>query len=328
MTTDTASKEIHTEASRWADLLMDSDVTHAERDQFQRWLLAHELHQQEFRAHNMMLNLARDLPETTRSEMLSLAMQDAHQQGSRRKVWISALAASLVLAVGFAGWVAHRQKPATAYVTVSGMTSDVNLPDGSIAHLNTRTNLRWIGRSDERRVALVEGEVLFEVRHDAAKAFTVVLDASEIRVLGTHFNVRRRDNAEVVVTVLEGTVRVSDAASNNTRPTWTRTLHTNEQLVYNNTGVVRDVYSASRANAAKWREGILEFDDEPLSIIVEDFSRYTDRHIVIRDPRVAQLRLGGQLNVRDEPKAALGLLEKLAPVVAHDNGDMFVLDYR
>jgi transmembrane sensor len=330
MTTDTAIDQVRKEAARWAERLMDSDLTAAEREEFQHWLMADESHQREFRAHNLIMNLARDLPDETREELLALAMEGVPQQRPRRKVWIAGLAASALLTLGLAGWFVYQyQAASTAHVTVAGMTRDVTFPDESVAHLNTRTDLRWVGRADERRVALLEGEALFEVRHDPAKPFTVVVDTSEIRVLGTRFNVRRRQSAEVVLTVLEGTVAVSQPRnSGSTQPAWTRKLHANEQIVYSATGLVRDVHPAAGANAARWREGILEFEDEPLSNIVADLGRYTDRHIVVRDPRLAQLRLGGQLNVHDSIKNSLGLLEKLAPVVAHQSGDTFVLDHR
>ncbi len=330
MATVTVDNEVRKQAARWAERLMDSELTASEREEFQRWLMADESHQREFRAHNLILNLACDLPDETRDELLVLAMEGTQPRGPRRPVWMTGLAASLLLAVGLVGWFVYRyEAPSTAHVTAAGMTRDVALPDGSIAHLNTRTDLRWIARSDERRVELLEGEALFDVRHDPAKPFTVVLDASEIRVLGTRFNVRRRQSAEVVVTVLEGTVAVSQGrTSGSTQPAWTRELHANEQIVYGATGLVRDVHAAAGANAARWREGILEFEDEPLSNIVADLGRYTDRQILVRDPRLAQLRLGGQLNVSDSIENSLRLLERLAPVAAHQSGDTFVLDYR
>lgn len=331
MTTDTSIDQVRSQAVRWAERLMDSDLTAAEREEFQGWLMADESHQREFRAHNLILNLANDLADETRDEQLTLVKEDAalrRQRRHRRKVWTAGLAASALLTLGLAGWFVY-QRQAAAIVTTAGMTRDVTLPDESVAHLNTRTELRWVGRADDRRVTLLEGEALFDVRHDPARPFTVVVDTSEIRVLGTRFNVRRRENAEVVLTVLEGTVAVSQQQnSGSSQPAWTRKLHGNEQIVYSTAGLLRDVHLAAGANAARWREGILEFEDESLSNIVADLGRYTDRRIVIRDPRLAQLRLGGQLNVRDNIQGSLGLLEKLAPVAAHQNGDTFVLDYR
>lgn len=325
MTIETADSQVRETAARWAERLMDGDdLTATEREEFHRWVMANPAHEREYRAHTAILNRSRELPQDARDELLVLALASSRP---RRSVWLG-LAASLLLAVGVGGWFFH-QSAATRHVTVAGMTHDITLPDGSLAHLNSRTELRWIGGADERRVVLLAGEALFEVRHDPAKPFTVVVDNSEVRVLGTRFNVRRRQSAEVVVTVLEGTVAVSQQPMRgSTQPAWTRKLHANEQVVYGAAGLVRDVYAATGANAARWREGILEFEDEPLANVVEDLGRYTDRQIVVNDARLAQLRLGGQLNVRGNLRDSIGLLEKLAPVTAHESAGTVVLDYR
>jgi transmembrane sensor len=310
-------------AAHWAERLLDGDLNEGERGALQRWLTTHERHEREFRAHTFILNLARDLPEEVRDVLSAL---DAGQP-RRRFAWITGLAASVLLIVGAAVWLTYQQHSRAMRITTAHSARDVELPDGSTAHMNTRTDLRWIAREDERRVELREGEALFDVKRDSAKPFTVVLDTSEIRVVGTQFNVRRRENAEVIVTVLDGTVRVTQKSAS-ADSEWTRELHGNEQIVYSPTGLIRDIQSADGANAARWREGILEFEDEPLSNIVADLGRYMERQIIVRDPRVAALRLGGQLNVRDDIRDSLGLLEKLAPVTAHQQGDAFVLDYR
>ena len=189
MTTSTAIDPVRSQAARWAERLMDSDLTVAERETFQLWLLADESHQREFRAHTFILNLTRDLPEDTRDELLAQARPGAPHKRLRSKVWIAGLAASALLALGLAGWFVDRQQAATTahITTAAGMTRDVTLPDESVAHLNTRTEVRWVGRANERRVALLEGEALFEVRHGAAEPFTVIVDTSENKAVGLLF---------------------------------------------------------------------------------------------------------------------------------------------
>jgi ferric-dicitrate binding protein FerR (iron transport regulator) len=91
--------------------------------------------------------------------------------------------------------------------------------------------------------------------------------------------------------------------------------------------VVRDIYAATNANAARWREGLLEYIDEPAPNIIADLGRYSDRQIVIRDSRLEQLRLGGQFNVRRGVRHALSELETFAPVTVDENEGKFTLDY-
>src|SRR5262245_4889007 len=120
MTHDTGINRVREAAALWAERLMDGDLSAADRETFQQWLLADELHQVEFRAHTKILNLARDLPEEAREELLALAMESAHQRDRRRTVWFAGLAASVLMTVGLAGWFAYRYEvPSVAHVTLA-----------------------------------------------------------------------------------------------------------------------------------------------------------------------------------------------------------------
>ena len=69
--------------------------------------------------------------------------------------------------------------------------------------------------------------------------FRVVLDNSEIQVLGTRFNVYRKKDGEVTVTVLEGKVAVKELGQAATRPAWERELDANQRIVYRPLGLMQ-----------------------------------------------------------------------------------------
>jgi transmembrane sensor len=171
--------------------------------------------------------------------------------------------------------------------------------------------------------------VLFDVARDDKRPFRVVLDNSVITVVGTRFNVYRKKSAEVVVTVFEGKVTVNEAPKKGVRREWRRDLKANEQLVYKPQGLLRDVQSAvdQSQNLLGWRKGVVEFTDMPLPEALDELSRYTDQPIVIRDPRLAELRVGGTFNIRNI-KDALLRLEILAPVRVSQSGEGYALEYR
>src|SRR5438876_952340 len=78
---------------------------------------------------------------------------------------------------------------------------------------------------------LLDGEALFDVVADGARPFRVLIDRSEIRVLGTRFNVYRKPSGDVLVTVLNGAVEVQHPGDAQ-RLAWKRVLTQNEQLDY------------------------------------------------------------------------------------------------
>ncbi|MEM1119080.1 MAG: FecR domain-containing protein [Bacteroidota bacterium] len=108
-----------------------------------------------------------------------------------------AVAASIALLLGLGTWWAT-QKEVTeeqwiVHQTDFGEWKKVELPDGSLVHLNAHTELKtktnWTEGQD--RQVWLEGEAFFEVeKKPTTKAkFTVVTEALEVEVLGTKFNV-------------------------------------------------------------------------------------------------------------------------------------------
>lgn len=321
---------IRDRAAQWSARINDCDVTDVERAKLHDWLLADRRHETEFRKANAVIGLAREFPADIQARLGAYvpAVDNEIEVPRHRRAWAAALAAAALLALVAGGWFMLRPASASqqVYVTRTGETRTVTFDDGSVAYLNTRTQLKWLGGKAERRVVLGVGEALFDVAHDPSRPFRVVLDNSEIQVLGTRFNVYRKQDGEVTVTVVEGKVAVKELGEGAARPAWQRELAANQRIVYRRLGLMRDVEPAA-GSAVKWREGVLEIQDRPLPEVLDELTRYTDKRIVIRDPRVAQLRVGGALSVRDV-RVALARLEKLAPLRVVESGDTLTLDYR
>ena len=81
----------------------------------------------------------------------------------------------------------------------------VELPDGSIAYLNSNSSIEY-DKNFNQRIVIQDGEVFFDVKKGGSP-FIVKTGLGEIRVLGTKFNVRS-DNKELEVEVQEGTVEL------------------------------------------------------------------------------------------------------------------------
>ncbi len=335
---------VREQAARWIVLLREGGLSDTEREDFERWLASDERHEREFRAHAVVEALASDLPADiagadieadAHGNVIPLTPQPAAASAAgarartRRRLWGAGIAAAVALTVGVGAWLGLRTTTPAAqtHITGIGETQTVTFADGSVAQLNTRTRLQWAGDSRERKVILREGEAVFHVAPDPARPFSVVVDNSEISVLGTEFNVYRKSSGDVVLTVAEGSVRVAQRGRDGAAPAWSATLTANQQVAYSSMGLTQPVRKLDAAKVMRWREGVIEIFDEPLPNVLGELMRYTDQRILIRDPRLAQLRLGGALSTRDV-RAALGRLEKLAPIAVTESGNGFTLDYR
>jgi transmembrane sensor len=160
--------------------------------------------------------------------------------------------------------------------------------------------------SNERRVNLEQGEAYFEVAKDPTRPFVVRAGDKRIIAVGTQFSVRR-DKNQVRIFVTEGTVRLESAEN---APTGTANPAGQGKLPANaiyptllhagsiarveaDEVLVREKPVAEVDQLLSWRTGHLVFDKTPLADAVAEFNRYNTRKIVIEDPRLAAIPVGG-----------------------------------
>lgn len=94
-------------------------------------------------------------------------------------------------------------------VVPKGNFYKLSLEDGTQVWVNANSQLKFPVKfkENERRVIL-EGEAYFEVAHEAERPFVVESRGSEVKVLGTHFNINAYSN-NVRTTLSSGRVQVS-----------------------------------------------------------------------------------------------------------------------
>ena len=309
---------------------MSRGLTPSRQRALERWLTS-SINAKEFSELRSILDVAAELRGPMRTALIATVPGRPRRvplgRGTR---WLAAATATAVMAAASAGglWLWNGGYLPRTYQTGVGQMHSVVLPDGSMAYLNTNTELRWVGSPDDRRVELLRGEAFFEVVHDPTRPFRILLAHSEVEVLGTRFDVYRKRNGEVLVTVVSGTVSVEGlGAGAGDRPSWMRRLTANEQIEYSSVGLIADVHAASALNAIRWRQGIIETRGEPLAKFVSNLSRYTSQRIVITDPRAAQMQIGGAFSVRDVD-ATLERIARIEPItVTHQDGQL-ILGYR
>jgi transmembrane sensor len=170
--------------------------------------------------------------------------------------------------------------------------------DGTIVELNTDTELRTSMTAASRRVELLKGEATFKVASDPGRPFVVVAGTTALRALGTMFNVRRRDGI-VEVLMVEGTVAVgtSEEAQRSEQPGAPPgpVIHAGQAAIVAAHAEleVRAVNRDEVERELAWRKGMLSFKDSTLIDAAAEFNRYNSRQIVVSDPRITDLRVGG-----------------------------------
>ena len=149
----------------------------------------------------------------------------------------------------------------------------ITLADGSRVWLNSESSIRYpTGFSGDERVVEVTGETYFEVAKNPSKPFKVRKNGMEILVTGTHFNVNAYDEEEKLkVTLIEGAVRVTSAASN------TVTLKPGQQSQLKNDGSLSLVKDVDIESVTAWKDGKFIFDGKTdIGTIMRQIARWYD----------------------------------------------------
>lgn len=242
---------------------------------------------------------------------------------TRHGLWRLAAGMTMVLLVAGLSSVYWRHTTHSAtYRTALGRIDTISLSDGSLATLNTDTHIDVDVNESVRRVELDHGEVFFQVTRDARRPFIVRVGDQQIVVLGTSFSVRR-DGEEVRVAVTEGRVKIESVDRSGAAPS--TQLEAGSQAITAATGVlVTHDTSARVAQELSWRSGYLTFQDTSLEDAVNQFNRYTAKKIVIEDPQVRTIRIGGHFR-SDNVDAFLWLLKSGFPVRVEEHQDQIVL---
>jgi transmembrane sensor len=191
--------------------------------------------------------------------------------------------------------------------TELGGFSRTLLPDGSIALLNTNTEIQVHFNRSMRQVILTRGEALFTVAHAEGRPFEVAAGGTSVRAIGTSFVVRRVEPANVEILVFRG--RVSVAPDSATPPLM---LTAGDDTRIDGRGQI----ATARTDASEidrrlaWTRGQIWLNETTLAAAIAEFNRYNSRKFVIADPALATLRVGGSFAATD-PKAFVAALERV-----------------
>ena len=233
---------------------------------------------------------------------------------SRGRTWtmgIVAAAAVALLAVGLLrqdGSTAETRTPvalrvasAGAVVTTGvGERDSLRLPDGTRVMLAPASRLTVAPQFGEgERSVTLDGAALFDVRHDAARPFTVHADGAVVRDVGTLFTVRTGGldapaggapadgPASVVVSVAEGAVALRAAGADSS----TVRLNAGDRGALLAGGSVVASPGTAAATDTAWVSGRLEYRSAPLSQVADDVHRWYGLVLRTSDSTLARRRL-------------------------------------
>ncbi|HXI46996.1 MAG TPA: FecR domain-containing protein [Steroidobacteraceae bacterium] len=297
-------EEVRVEAATWIARLRDEPRGPDVEAELQQWLGESAEHQRAFKRMAQVWEQAGNIRMRARADV-----SVTRRGRSRFSPWAAAAAAAL-LAVITITTVYWREN---VFTTAVGQQRVRVLQDGTQVVLNTDTRIEVNYDERFRRVRLVRGEARFDVSKRPAWPFLVSVGDQEIRALGTSFIVRHDNDQNLSVTLVDGRISVAPVAGNGeSSPQAPQVLVPGQRLVISrHHAPAMDRPELSRVTA--WERGRVEFDATPLEDATTEMNRYTTTRVIVPDPEVAQLRIGGVFRAGDSDEfvrivtAAFGL---------------------
>ena len=303
-------KAIEAEASAWIVQLDGGHPSAEDLSALEEWMARSPVHRQELLRlsslwddMNVLKSMAAPALVPVRRSRLC-AFQDFLQP--RQQAFAAALA--LLAVVAAIGW--HRAPDSAAplhahyleYATDVGSHRVVALEDGSRLSLDTDSRVEVDFTARSRRVRLIQGQALFEVSKNPNKPFLVYAGSGLVRAVGTAFSVHIKDADDIDVVVSEGIVDLSTTEAGHLRnmgavdppASMLARIRAGQRARFGHTvDSVQSLPPQEIDRQLAWRDGMLRFDGQPLSEVVAEINRYTHQRIVIRDPAIGDLRVGG-----------------------------------
>jgi transmembrane sensor len=237
------------------------------------------------------------------------------RQVSRR----AAIAAGLgVLTLGGVALVAGKVSARTRASTPIGAVKRVVLPRAGDLLLNTDSAASWRKDGQGLDLWLERGELALDLS-DGAEVVHLRGKRGGARLGPGRYNARLREDL-LDLTILRGQAEVDDSGAGNPiqRPS--------ALLLGSGAPLVRALSEQDMAETLAWRDGDILFVDEPLPAAVVEYNRHLVRKIIIADPRLKELHVGGRFDA-DDPRGFLKALETAMDVQV-STSDREILLYR
>mgnify|MGYP001799260192 CR=1 FL=1 len=191
------------------------------------------------------------------------------------------------------------------------------LADDSIMDLNANTVVEIAFSESKRDLNMAKGQAVFKVAHNPERPFSVRAGDRSITALGTEFEVTI-EQTDIAVTLLEGKVVVDNLEATRRNAKAESVELSPGQILRTRGNNEASVDQADLTKTGAWRARSLAFNGEKLSAAVLLLNRYGGKKIIIDDPSLGDLKLGGTYKT-DSRTGLIIALEEYYPIEAIEN---------
>ena len=172
----------------------------------------------------------------------------------------------------------------TTVTTNNGQTSKITLPDHSVVWVNSGTTFSY--NSDfglRNRDIKLSGQAYFQVERNEKIPLIVDCNDLQVKVLGTKFDVAAYPkNKEINVVLESGSVELL----NSNDKAFDYILKPGEMARFNSKKNELKIEKADTYKFTSWKDGILIFENDPMTEVFEKLERWYNIDIIIKNSKV------------------------------------------
>lgn len=299
-------------------------ATDQDRAELHLWLNSSEENRLKFREYNMIFTVLNpsfdpekiDLEKAHSRVFREIKSLDKFALKNILYYW-QRLASILILPLGFifVYFILETQKDLSSADVVQnvtsphGMTSQIDLPDGSKVWLNGGSQLTYsLNEKAKKRVVKLNGEAYFEVFADKTNPFIVTTDKATVTAIGTAFNVEAYNKDSITaITMTNGHVDVVFGEESAVK------MKAGDRIYFNHLTAHYELTQTDSYKWCAWKDGLLIFRDDPLAYVFKRLEIMFNVEIKIKDQSIAQLPYRATFEGEPFPEI-LHLLEMTAPI--------------
>lgn len=191
-------------------------------------------------------------------------------------------------------------------IVPKGKRSSLLLADGTKIWINSGTTVEFpnVFNGDKREIK-ADGEIYIEVAKDLEKPFFVNTSDLSVKVLGTRFNISSyKDDDFSNVILVEGKVEIAYEHEK-------YMLYPDQLASMRNQNV--EIKSVNVYDYISWKDGLLQFNSEPLTLILKRLSRYYDISILYGE-EIGEMKCTGKLVLFDDILQVLETISNTVPI--------------
>jgi len=269
--------------------VLSNEASSEEIIRFSLWLSENVDHREEFRKlknywdANVLFNYTLNPELSLQKTQDKINKEQQRRKSKRLSLYTISIAASLLILLGVGFFFMNTTKTfSLEYYTYLTENNKINftLDDGTKIFLNKNSRFVYTNQYDKvDRPVKLEGEAYFEVYHMPEKPFIVEVDGAQIRVLGTSFNIKTDEYANIRTTLIEGSLRFET-------PDQQVILTPNQQLFYASSSHQIEVSSVDIDKELSWTEGVIRLKNMLFSDLIDDLMKQFNVNIVINNEKL------------------------------------------